>query len=300
MKTLNTCPVCNSNELTPEVLSAKDHLVSKEIFHIARCSKCGFLFTNPRPNDEKLGDYYQSTDYISHSETKKGLVNKLYLMARRYTLRRKVRIVASAGSGKRLLDIGCGVGAFLHEAKQKGFDVLGIEPEETARSIAKEKYGVEVLPVPEFTQIADASRDAITLWHVLEHVEDLDLYWKNFQRILAPGGTLIIAVPNPESPDAVFYQGNWAAYDVPRHLYHFRKDDLRFLAKKYDFQLNQILPMKLDAYYISMLSEKNMHGKSKLVRSFFKGMHFNGRARKTNNYSSLIYILKKTTAVVDN
>ncbi len=300
MNVLQQCPVCNSTELAPNVLSAKDYLVSGETFQIARCNQCGFLFTNPRPNDEKLGDYYQSTDYISHSETKKGLVNKLYLMARRYTLRRKVRIVADASSGKRLLDIGCGVGAFLHEAKQNGFEVLGIEPEESARAIADEKYGVKVLPVPEFTQIADASRDAITLWHVLEHVEDLDLYWTNFQRILAPGGTLIIAVPNPESPDAVFYQGNWAAYDVPRHLYHFRKDDLRFLAKKYSFQLNQILPMKLDAFYISMLSEKNMHGKSKLIRSFFRGLGFNKKSRKTNNYSSLIYILKKTTVVVNN
>lgn len=293
MNTLLTCPVCGSDQLTSDVLSAKDHLVSGEIFKMSRCSHCSFLFTNPRPEDEKLGDYYQSTDYISHSETKKGMVNKLYLMARRHTLRRKVKIVAAANAGKRLLDIGCGVGAFLHEAQQNGFDVLGIEPEESARNIAKEKYGIEVLPVPEFTKIAEASRDAITLWHVLEHVENLDLYWKNFQRILAPGGTLIIAVPNPESPDAVYYKGDWAAYDVPRHLYHFRKDDLRFLANKYNFALQQILPMKLDAYYISMLSEKSIHGKSRLIRSFFRGLRFNRQARRSNNYSSLIYILKK-------
>lgn len=293
MNTLLTCPVCGSDQLTSDVLSAKDHLVSGEIFKMSRCSHCSFLFTNPRPEDEKLGDYYQSTDYISHSETKKGMVNKLYLMARRHTLRRKVKIVAAASAGKRLLDIGCGVGAFLHEAQQNGFDVLGIEPEESARNIAKEKYGIEVLPVPEFTKIDESSRDAITLWHVLEHVENLDLYWKNFQRILAPGGTLIIAVPNPESPDAVYYKGDWAAYDVPRHLYHFRKDDLRFLANKYNFALQQILPMKLDAYYISMLSEKSIHGKSRLIRSFFRGLRFNRQARRSNNYSSLIYILKK-------
>lgn len=293
MNTLNQCPICGSSQLEDHVMEVEDYLVSHEKFSLSRCGDCGFLFTNPRPEDAELGKYYQSEEYISHSDTSKGLMNKLYLMARRRTLRRKVRVVRDHASGKRLLDIGCGTGAFLNEAKQSGFDVLGLEPEEAARKIADEKYRIEVRHPDALKGLTDDSRDAITLWHVLEHVSDLNEYWGHFSRILSEKGVLIVAVPNPQSPDALHYGPRWAAYDVPRHLWHFRKDDIRALAKKHHFLVDQILPMKLDAYYISMLSEKNTSGKSKILRSFFRGMGFNMAARRQNNYSSLIYVLKK-------
>ncbi len=272
----------------------KDYLVSGDDFEITACTDCGFQFTNPRPEDDKLSDYYESEDYVSHSETKKGLINRLFLMARKYTLKKKLRTVRKYSSGNRILDIGCGSGSFLDVCKSSGYEACGLEPDEGAREFALKHYGLEVKPIENFLQLEENTIDVITMWHVLEHVSDLRLYFQRFKEILDEKGTLFIALPNPESKDAQMYGKYWAAFDVPRHLYHFRQTDIKNIAEQYGFHLETALPMKLDAYYICMLSEKHKSGKSKLIRSFFKGMKSNLYARRNDkNYSSLIYVFKQ-------
>lgn len=293
MKEINQCPVCKC-EVISRVIICKDYLVSGDDFEITACTECGFQFTNPRPEDDKLSDYYESEDYVSHSESKKGIINRLFLLARKYTLKKKLKIIQKYSTGKKLLDIGCGSGSFLDVCNSAGYEATGLEPNEGAREFALKNYGLEVQPIEKFFQLEENSIDIITMWHVLEHVPDFSLYFQRFREILVEKGTLFIALPNYESKDAQIYGKYWAAYDVPRHLYHFRQTDIKNIAEQYGFYIEAILPMKLDAYYISMLSEKYKHGKTKLIRAFFNGMRSNMWARRhDNNYSSLIYVLKQ-------
>lgn len=292
MKKIDQCPICGS-KLYHKVLICKDYLVSGKDFEITACDECGFLFTNPRPEDDKLNDYYQSEDYISHSESKKGLINRLYLLARNFTLKNKLKIIKKYSEGNRLLDIGCGTGSFISVCKSAGYKVLGIEPNKNAREYGIKNYGIEIKTVEDFIRLDENSIDIITLWHVLEHVSDFRLYFKKFKEILSTHGTLFIALPNPDSKDAQIYHKFWAAYDVPRHLYHFRQTDIKNVATQFGFYLKATIPMKLDAYYISMLSEKYKYGKNNIIKALFNGMKSNLWARKhNNNYSSLIYIFK--------
>lgn len=293
MKEIDQCPVCGC-EVNNRVLICKDYLVSGNNFEITACTGCGFNFTNPRPEDDELSDYYKSEEYISHSESKKGIINRLFLMARSYTLKKKLKTIQKYSNGKRLLDIGAGSGSFLDVCKSAGYESMGLEPDKDARDFALKNYGLELKPIEDFLNIEENSIDIISMWHVLEHVSDLRLYFNRFKEILDKEGTLFIALPNNESKDAQIYGKFWAAYDLPRHLYHFRQKDIRNLAEQYGFSLQAALPMKLDAYYISMLSEKHKHGKNKLVRAFFNGVKSNMHARRNNNnYSSLIYIFKQ-------
>lgn len=292
MKEINQCPICG-NSIFNRVQICKDYLVSNKEFEITACAECGFQFTNPRPADDELADYYKSEDYVSHSESKKGIINKLFLIARKYTLKRKLKTVRNFSSGKDILDIGCGTASFLDICKSSGYNTIGLEPEKDARDYALKHYGIEVFPIENLLSLENNQFDTITLWHVLEHVSKLNLYFNRFKELLNETGTLIIALPNHESKDAKKYGKFWAAYDVPRHLYHFRKKDIKTLAEQHGFDLIKCIPMKLDAYYVSMLSEKHKHGKNRLIAAFFNGLKSNYHAKRhDNNYSSLIYVFK--------
>lgn len=288
---MQNCPVCG-HTTSKEFLKCKDYLVSGEMFAIVKCEACGMLYTTPKPAADVIGRYYQSEEYVSHSDTKKGLVNKLYHIARKKALKNKLGIVRRYSQGNTLADVGCGTGAFAAYCKSQGMKVQGFEPDEKSRGYAASKNGIPVAETDAFFAGDGKRYDVITLWHVLEHVDDLHRYFENFRLKLEEKGTLIIAVPNPESYDAVYYREHWAAFDVPRHLYHFSRGNLINLAEQHGFGVSHILPMKMDSYYISMLSEKHRHGKSRLASAFCKGMKSNRIARKNGEYSSLIYVLK--------
>ncbi len=291
LEKLTACPVCNSgdNELHTTV---KDYTVSQEEFNIVRCTNCSFLFTNPRPTPETLGSYYKSEDYISHTNKSNSPINLLYKLARTQTLKWKYNLVNKT-KPKSLLDYGCGTGHFLQYCKKNGIEVNGFEPDDGARKIAKDELGNKIF----------SSRDkinesfyTITLWHVLEHIPDLNeaLIW--LKKHLTKNGQLIIAVPNPESYDATLFKEYWAAYDVPRHLYHFTKKTFTELATKHSFCVESIHPMKLDSFYVSILSNQQKHKAIKPLKSFLNGLKSNTYASKTMNYSSLIYVLTHTDA----
>lgn len=292
--TYQHCPAC-ANAGIKQVLRCKDYTVSKESFEIWECGNCSLRFTQHIPAADAIGPYYQSDSYISHSDSDEGLVNKLYKIVRRYTLGRK-RLYVQQKTGRHsgmLLDVGCGTGAFLHEMKKVGWNVLGLEPDQSARDKAVELYNIKPQSPEQLFQLAPGFYDAITMWHVLEHVHDLRGYLKQLNVLLAPGGKLFIAVPNYTSLDAEHYQEYWAAYDVPRHLYHFSPASMNQLAESHGFKIVSRKPMWADPFYIAMLSEQYKNGKGNLLKAFWTGKRSTWNAMlHRERASSLIYVLE--------
>ena len=271
-------------------LTVKDYSVSKETFDLYYDETLDMLITHPQPSLENLGKYYESEDYISHTDNKRSLFEKLYHFIKRIALKNKLNLINSLQPNKgRLLDIGAGTGEFLSVAKNDGWQTIGVEPSDRAKSIAKSK-GVSF--VEETGELENHSFDVISMWHVLEHVPDLDKQIKELKRLLKPTGTLIIAVPNFKSFDANHYGKFWAAFDVPIHFWHFSKTAIQLLFEKEEMKLEKILPMKFDSFYVSLLSEKYKSGKMNFVKAFFVGLQSNWKAKGNFEYSSHIYILK--------
>ncbi len=290
------CPSCGKPGIAP-ALTCKDFTVSSENFEVWECSSCSLRFTQNAPTEEAIGPYYQSDAYISHTDSEEGIVNKLYKIARNYTLAWKTGLLkkhlATSGLEKKLLDIGAGTGAFLHAAIKDGWNGVGLEPDAGARKLCLEKYRLTLDEPGKLFELPSASFDAISMWHVLEHVHQLHAYLDEIKRLLHPGGTGFIALPNYTSWDAMHYGRFWAAYDVPRHLYHFSPQALSTLASQHGMEVVHTKPMWLDAFYISMLSEQYQTGKNKLPSAVLKGLRSDWVSLKNpNKCSSLVYVLK--------
>ena len=293
MKQVRNCPICQ-NDSFEKYLEVQDYTVSQEKFQIMACRSCGFKFTSPRPDQDEIGKYYKAESYISHTNTSIGLVAKIYQAVRKYTLKGKLNLINQLYPQKgKLLDVGCGTGMFLNEACENGWKVYGIEPDLGARQMAEE-ISKAIIETEILSSFQNEQFNIITMWHVLEHVHLLNetVEWLN-QR-LSENGSLVIAVPNHESKDAEIYQEQWAAYDVPRHLYHFSQKSIKQLLEQKGFRLEKTLPMKFDSFYVSMLSTKYQSGKINYLKAFIDGLKSNLGAEKNNgNYSSLIYVFKK-------
>jgi 2-polyprenyl-3-methyl-5-hydroxy-6-metoxy-1,4-benzoquinol methylase len=271
-------------------LTVKDYSVSKETFDLYHDETLDMLITSPQPSLENLGKYYESEDYISHTDNKRSLFEKLYHFIKSIALKNKLNLINSLQPNKgKILDIGAGTGEFLSVAKNDGWQTIGVEPSDKAKAIAKSK-GVSF--VEQTSELENHSFDVISMWHVLEHVPDLDKQIKELKRLLKPTGTLIIAVPNFKSFDAKHYGKFWAAYDVPIHFWHFSKTAIKLLFEKEEMKLEKVLPMKFDSFYVSLLSEKYKSGKMNFIKAFFIGLQSNWKASKHFEYSSHIYILK--------
>jgi len=289
------CPVCDNEdfEIKKEV---KDHSISGESFSIGNCKNCQMHVTLDPPAEESLGRYYASDVYISHSDTTESAMDRIYHWVRQKMLKRKFDIVSHYTRKKsgHLLDIGSGTGYFPAFMAEKNWTVEGIEVDPGARQKSIDKFGLKVSDGQHIYQLENESFDAVTMWHVLEHVSDLDGYFKAIHQALRKDGFLIIAVPNHESWDAENYGSHWAAWDVPRHLWHFAPSQMQLLAKKYVFEWVEILPMPMDAHYVSMLSEKYKGHSMTLLKGAFNGLRSNIHAQgKPEKSSSVIYILKK-------
>lgn len=288
------CLVCGSPDLREE-FRCTDHYVTGEHFPLFGCPHCGFRFTASPPPEEEMERYYQSQEYISHSDTSKGVVSRVYHLVRDFMVSRKADIVRKSAAIQRgsLLDIGAGTGFFLHHMQTGGWQVTGTEANPVARGVAERVRGLHLLPAGKLFSLPAHSFDVITLWHVLEHLHDPGKYWQEFTRLLRPGGTLVIALPNPGSWDAVHYREFWAAWDTPRHLWHFTPDNLEMLAGQYRFRLKRIVRMPFDSFYVSILSEKYMKSSFPLLRGVWNGKRSWWKALwDKKRCSSLIYILK--------
>lgn len=286
------CTICGSASGTL-FLRAKDYTATGETFAIYSCDNCASKYTAAPPAESVVGKYYNAPEYISHTDTKEGFVNRVYHIVRSITLKRKRSLVQSV-TGKStgsLLDVGCGTGAFAGQMFNAGWNVLGLEPDSNARNIAIEQHKIQALPSEELYKL-NASYDAITMWHVLEHVYDLNGYFIELHRLLKADGALIIAVPNHTSGDARTYKEFWAAWDVPRHLYHFSPKTIEFLAERHNFKLIRKKGMWFDSVYVSMLSEK--YKKGSMIKGILNGFISNLNAMfNVSKCSSVIYILKK-------
>lgn len=289
------CPVCSSDS-SQFYLRVKDFTVSTNYFELNRCSECAFIFTKDPPGKDAIGKYYKSNEYISHTDSSKGWMNKVYQLVRNFTILQKIQLLkkyTGLQSGN-LLDYGCGTGAFLQHAQHTGWEVTGIEPDEIAMKRASDLTGKQIYAPHELAELPDTAFDVITLWHVLEHVHDLHATIEQFKRILKKHGILVIAVPNHFSWDAKYYQAYWAAYDVPRHLYHFDPVTIDILLSKHGFNRKAIKPMWFDSFYVALLSEKYKQGKTNPLVALFIGLVSNIRAIfQSGTCSSQIYIYKR-------
>ena len=289
---MNTkCPWCDS-EKTQMYLWVKDLFLTGEAFEIHECLKCGLLFTEPRPDASSIGKYYQSEEYYSHQENKSGFIPKIYESVKKVNLRHKRKLATKGLKVGTMLEIGCGVGDFLHEMEQKGWKCTGIEPSEEAKAIAKNRVKANILNPGELASLKDESFDLITMWHVLEHVDNLKEEVMHLQRLLKKGGRLVLALPNFKSADAEHYREYWAAYDVPRHLNHFCRESINNIFKNTKLKLKTTDKLVWDAYYISYMSEKYKNHTMPLLKGAMKGMISNIKARKSGEWSSLVYVLE--------
>jgi 2-polyprenyl-3-methyl-5-hydroxy-6-metoxy-1,4-benzoquinol methylase len=294
---LANCPVCGSPALADK-LRVQDKSVSQETFTIQQCQACGFQFTNPRPDAASIGKYYESDAYVSHNSGAQGLINQAYKVARHFTVRRKVALVTKLNGGHEgnLLDYGCGTGHFLAGAKKAGWQVTGLEPSDRARQDATARVGQPIQQPEALATLPAGSFDVITLWHVLEHVHTLNETLDQLINVLKPQGKLLIAVPNVDSLDAQHYRQDWAAYDVPRHLYHFAPAAMRELLARHGLVINQKQPLALDAYYVSMLSERHRTvGPAGGLVGVLKAGYQSNRyaAQHDGQYSSVLYVAER-------
>ena len=296
------CPACDSSLVRP-VFDTKDHSVSGESFSIWECDDCSMRFTQDSPDINSIGQYYKSENYISHTDTSQGLINRLYKIVRKRTLRQKRKLICKIAAKEKgiLLDVGSGTGAFVNEMKQNGWNVTGLEPDQDARRVAKEVLGCELKAIDELFHLPENAFDVITLWHVLEHVHDLHGYLQQFKKLLKPDGRLVVAVPNYTSFDASVYKEFWAAYDVPRHLYHFSPFSMKLLIDKNVMRIISHKPMWFDSFYVSFLSSKyknasipGKQGKTNWVSASWNGFVSNLEALFNNKKcSSVIYVISK-------
>ncbi|MEM7548410.1 MAG: class I SAM-dependent methyltransferase [Bacteroidota bacterium] len=269
----------------------KDHTVSMESFAITKCNDCQFQFTNPRPTKENIGAFYESKDYLSHNRGKSNLLSLPYKIARHYSIRRKYNIINQYVKEGPILDIGCGTGEFLKYFKSKSWKVQGTEPTEVARISAEKNINQNVYS--ELSELDSTQKyKVITLWHVLEHIHELNETLGVLKRLKGKKGRIFIAVPNPMSFDAGHYKENWAAYDVPRHLYHFTPVCFKDLLSRHKLKIQTTHPMPFDSFYVSLLSEKYKTGQYNYLEAIRVANKSNKLAKHTNNYSSLLYVIK--------
>ena len=293
----NNCPLCKAAETNP-FLTCTDNLVSREKFHLFKCTRCSFIFTNDYPGESDSALYYESDEYISHTDSQKLLFEKIYRQARNIMLGRKRKVVSKASglTAGNILDIGCGTGHFLNEMKQSGWKTTGVEINRKAREYASENFNLNVIPPSEIISLPDRTFDSVTLWHALEHLHDPYEWFGAIKRLLKTGGKVIVALPNCLSFDAAHYGSEWAAWDVPRHLWHFSPETFDLFIRKAGFKTTGMKVLPFDVYYISILSEKHKGSSFPEMKGILTGFLYSLLSFfRPGRSSSLIYLLESAS-----
>jgi SAM-dependent methyltransferase len=289
------CPLCHASNLD-DYIPVSDHFLSGEKFMLIKCRECGLVITQDHPDEKDAGRYYESVNYVSHNDKAGGISAAVYRIAREFMLKRKYRMICRAAGMDRgkLLDIGSGTGHFLAMMKKNGWSVTGIEVNEKAREYSKENFGLDVKTGLDNSVIESGPFDVITLWHVLEHFQNPFSYMNEISKLLKKEGILVIALPNSQSSDALYYGEFWAAWDVPRHLWHFTPDVFKRFAQNYGYTVKSMKPLPLDVFYISFLSEKYKGSRTPFLKGLFIGLRFLLTSPSDGKESSsVIYNLSK-------
>lgn len=292
----NACPLCSSEKIGLQ-FTCTDHFLSKKEFPIFRCSECEFLFTQDSPEESEIAGFYESDSYISHSDTSEGFSNKIYRIARSVMLHKKKKLIKKLTGLQKgsLLDIGSGTGYFAGTMKKAGWQARGIEINTKARQFSISHFGLNITTPDKISNIESNSFDCITLWHVLEHFHNPFNYISEISRLLKPGAICVIALPNCSSYDAEHYNQFWAAWDVPRHLWHFKPSSFRIFSEKFQFALENLRILPLDVFYISQLSEKYKGSSLPFLKGMSKAIFFSFLSVfNKERSSSVIYILRKS------
>lgn len=289
---LDECPICSSTSFHNKCI-CQDYLISGESFALTECNQCQFLFTNPRPSKTHIPKYYQSPDYQPHRNKNNSLIDYLYTIVRNFSLNKKYKLIKhhSTHETGQVLDVGSGNGVFLNFMKKKGWKTTGIEFDETARLISQQKYGLNI-ENSIFNLKVKKQYHVVTLWHTLEHVYDLNDTLSKVKELKTKKGKIFIAVPNISSFDAHYFKEFWAAYDVPRHLYHFTPETMKALLKKHKLKITHTHPLTFDSFYVSLLSTKYQYSYYNFIKALYVGLKSNREAKNTGQYSSLIYVVK--------
>jgi len=289
------CPLCLSEMITVH-FSCIDHFISKESFVIARCCTCGFMFTQDYPDENEIYKYYESALYISHSDTHEGIINKIYHLIRKVMLLRKRRMInriTGLKTGK-LLDVGSGTGHFAYVMKKSGWAVKGIEISDKTRNLSASTFNLEIIGPEQIPELDANSFDCVTMWHVLEHFHNPYRYVADIITLLKPGGVCLIALPNSGSYDAKYYRQAWAAFDVPRHLWHFDPVTFNNFARKSGLKAEGQLVLPFDVFYISLLSEKYKGSRWPFISGITRAIWFSFLSVfDGNRSSSVIYVVRK-------
>jgi SAM-dependent methyltransferase len=291
---ISKCPICNSSSFS-EYLETEDYFFTKEKFSLSKCDSCDFVFTNPVPSFKEIGAYYATEKYYSHNSKSKGIISSIYSGVREVNLKNKYKIVSEFKDGGSILDIGCGTGEFLNYGKKKSWKVKGIEPNENARKFIQDNYGIDVEDEPGLKTLKNNSFDVVSMWHVLEHVYDLNDRMQSIKNLLKDDGVAIIALPMIDSPDSKKFGKHWAGLDVPRHLHHFSSATFEKLADRNSFIVVNKFPMKFDSFYVSWLSYQARKNSFAFPMGLLTGLISNLKANAGSNYSSMIFVLKKSS-----
>lgn len=286
---LDSCPLCKSAKIQNHSI-VTDHSISKEDFALVKCQSCELLFTSPRPDKKHIWRYYESEDYISHSNRSATVIDLIYKIVREISIRQKFNLIQSISDGNTLLDFGTGTGHFLYHMHRKGYEISAVEPNEKARKQLHDSIHNHVF---ENINELDSKKtfDVITAWHVIEHVHELLPTLKELKKRLNENGKLVLALPNHNSYDSKYYNKYWAGYDVPRHLYHFNRYSITKLSEILKLKVLEVHPMKFDSYYVSLLSEKYLGNRLSFLSAIKNGYRSNIDAKRTAEYSSLIYVI---------
>ena len=291
---IKNCPVCSATSFS-KYTDTKDFFFTKEVFSISKCNECGFVFTNPVPDTTSIGKYYETEKYLSHNSESGGLISSIYSKVRGINLKKKYTMVSNQIAKGKILDIGCGTGELLAYFKNREWEAVGIEPSNSARKIAREKYKIEVDGIDGLKKLGSGDFDIVSMWHVLEHVYDLQERMQTVYRLLKSNGKAFIALPMIDSPDSLKFGKYWAGLDVPRHLHHFSSNTFELLTKRNDFRIVAKYPMKFDSFYVSWLSYQAKGKSLAFPLGLAQGLLSNLRADKNSNYSSMIFVIEKRT-----
>ncbi len=289
------CPLCGASGQIPYA-GCTDYTVSKEHYTLMRCPSCGMVYTLDPPSQDKMAQYDKLGLKLKLGDSPSGLIGKLYYRVRSYMLGRKAHIVESQSyrTAGTLLNYGAKTGFFSHRMERRGWKVISVEKYHEERQFSLEMFHHRMIDLNEMDKLRPGTFDVITLWHVFEHNPHPDKLLDRFYDLLRPGGILVMACPNICSTDAMHYGPYWAAYDVPRHLWHFSPTSLCNLVHKHGFTLMHHESMPFDSFYISILSEKQMRHKLAFIRGFLYGLHsWLVSLSKRGKSSSLVYVFRK-------